>query len=888
MTNEDTDQESSPADEPVRRILTLRAILVGLGLTVLMGWVIPWNDWTLGNTLLYNNFMPPAVSIVLLVFGLAINPLLGRFRLHRGEMVVITVMLLGLGGVVSSGLNRYLPTVIGTSSNVLATSASLEPLQVRLTEEERAELQKTFEAGIAQDLAIRDKNGDQVLSADEFLGGAGAFAKADTDNSGGVDHAELVVFELERDPNLVPEWRWPVDPSLYVGMPENGPVRNDDPEFQHVVQSYNSGFGEEANLRRVAHRRQVTWTELPAKTDFEGEALGGRIATEQRRAGENFLDLDDPDTGAHMVGLRAGEAAARPADRNYTVADGDSWGSIAQVQYGDAAHGDLLARYNMANAEIAPSAGAVIDVPDLLVVTNVEPPPVPWYAWWGHLWAWAPLLFGAFVAMIAIAGLVRKQWMDNERLPYPIAAVTLSFMEDPEKGKRFASLFRDKGFWIALVVAGGIITWNGLASYGLVPIGIKTTLSLTGEGKPFSGHPWNMVLSGWTVFNWKIFFSIVALTFFLSLELSFSIWFFFLLANFGTMFLRLGGVPVEGQYIGQASAGGFFTMCALIVWVGRQYYWKVIQASFGLSKDADARNAVPFFWALIAGSLLMVVFFVGRGTPVGAAVLAVVMMLGFLLVLARIVAEAGVPFLQLPMATWFNANLFIALGFSIPVGAMMPLTLIGITLMADPREALLPYAVNAGYLGGKVKAPQRRLSGLMLTAVCVGCVVAFGSMVYFAYTSGGAGNDGWAARLLARDGFEMVSNGLQDNATPKGVAQAAGERTSSLWAYGIGAAIVAALGTARFLFAAWPLHPLGFVTMVTYPTGQIWFSIMVGWMLKLLVMRYGGSGLYAKLKPAAIGLIAGEALAATGFMLAKIIGEVFFDVSLDPFQALPG
>ena len=32
--------------------------------------------------------------------------------------------------------------------------------------------------------------------------------------------------------------------------------------------------------------------------------------------------------------------------------------------------------------------------------------------------------------------------------------------------------------------------------------------------------------------------------------------------------------------------------------------------------------------------------------------------------------------------------------FSLPAGAMMPLALVGVTVMSDAREALMPYVVN--------------------------------------------------------------------------------------------------------------------------------------------------------------------------------------------------
>jgi hypothetical protein len=40
-----------------------------------------------------------------------------------------------------------------------------------------------------------------------------------------------------------------------------------------------------------------------------------------------------------------------------------------------------------------------------------------------------------------------------------------------------------------------------------------------------------------------------------------------------------------------------------------------------------------------------------------------------------------------------------------------------------------------------------------------------------------------------------------------------------------------------------------------------WYSIFVGWLAKVLILRFGGASLYTKLRPAFIGVIVGEAMA---------------------------
>ena len=200
---------SSPAsDAAAPRCLTLRALATGGGLVVLLGLLVPWNDWTLHNTALYSHYLPPALILVLLAFALVVNPLLGRFRFARGEMAVIAVLLLGLGGVVSSGLMRYLPTVAALAPGRLTDPILREPLpadvHARLTAERRELL--------LDRAAALDRDGDRCLGPDEADGVAGA----DADGDGRTTCDEWAAARLAADP--VPAWRWIV---VVVGWTES-------------------------------------------------------------------------------------------------------------------------------------------------------------------------------------------------------------------------------------------------------------------------------------------------------------------------------------------------------------------------------------------------------------------------------------------------------------------------------------------------------------------------------------------------------------------------------------------------------------------------------------------------------------------------------------------
>ena len=65
----------------------------------------------------------------------------------------------------------------------------------------------------------------------------------------------------------------------------------------------------------------------------------------------------------------------------------------------------------------------------------------------------------------------------------------------------------------------------------------------------------------------------------------------------------------------------------------------------------------------------------------------------------------------------------------------------------------------------------------------------------------------------------------------------------------------AALSVLRLRFVAWPLHPVGYLLAFSWPMKMIWFSLFVGWVAKVLLVRFGGVSLYRAARPVFIGLI---------------------------------
>ena len=103
-----------------------------------------------------------------------------------------------------------------------------------------------------------------------------------------------------------------------------------------------------------------------------------------------------------------------------------------------------------------------------------------------------------------------------------------------------------------------------------------------------------------------------------------------------------------------------------------------------------------------------------------------------------------------------------------------------------------------------------------------------------------------------------------------------------MWGMLAGVVLVLAFSAARLRFKWWPLHPLLFVTWCTTHIAAFSGAFLMGWLIKVCVIKYGGNSLYNRLKPLAFGLIAGEVLSA---IIPSIVGAIYYFITNEPPKA---
>jgi len=364
-----------------------------------------------------------------------------------------------------------------------------------------------------------------------------------------------------------------------------------------------------------------------------------------------------------------------------------------------------------------------------------------------------------------------------------------------------------------------------------------------------------------------IFFTVVAMTFLITAEVGFSLWGTFIGVNLICALLITQGMDIQRTDLQASAIGGSAVLVAVMLWIGRRYYWAVLRAAVGWDRNPVAQAAAPYLWLLLAGCALMLVFMLSAGLGIGAAIFVILALLMTTVVLARSVAEAGLPFVSFGNEGRLDMLSMLWFGAAVPTAALVPLALIGQLLGAGDRERLLGHAVNAHAIDHERHVGMHKVSALIGSSAVIGLLLAFVGVLIAAYIGGAVAGDSWSNVNLWRRSDHRISGLLEGG----GITSQQG---SALQAYLVGALVVGVISISRLQFPRFALHPLGFILIAGWVTSVCWFSYFLGWLCKVMVMRYGGQYLYKRLVPVAIGLVLGDAVAIMGVMGLRVIAHL--------------
>ena len=471
---------------------------------------------------------------------------------------------------------------------------------------------------------------------------------------------------------------------------------------------------------------------------------------------------------------------------------------------------------------------------------------VPWGVWVKPLLAWASLMFAVYFVMVCMMVIMRKQWIEHERLVFPLAQLPLEMVRGEEEG---GSFFQSGLMWAGFALAFALPSFTGLHNYfHIIP-----------SAQMMRVFP---IFRNTTSLRLFLTFPVVGFTYFINTNVAFSLWFFHILSRVQTGTFNVLGFSLKGineVFCGSSASVAHQGMGAMIVlvvfglWMARRHLREVFRKAFtARSKVDDSEEVLSYrtaVWGMIGG-ICFIAFWLNR-SGLSLFVIPLFLFAAFVIFLglARIIAEGGVGFARAQMVP----PPFVVYGLGTGLLNTSSLVSPGFTYSwsTDIRTTVMASSINGFKLADAVRIRRKPLMWAIFLAILVSMVGSIWFSLKLAYMYGGINLRPWFYNGLPQAAFNFVAHKLQNPVTP--------DIIWPRWFFtGIGAAVMALLMFARHRFVWWPLHYLGFPIGDTWVMEWVWFSIMLGWLFKVVVLKYGGVRLYRRLKPFFLGLILGQ------------------------------
>lgn len=485
---------------------------------------------------------------------------------------------------------------------------------------------------------------------------------------------------------------------------------------------------------------------------------------------------------------------------------------------------------------------------------------IPWYAWWRPLAAWSAFFFTLLFCMLCINTVVRKQWMDKEKLTFPIVYLPLA-MTDSEGG-----FFRNKLMWLGFGLAAGVETINSINF--LYPSFPYLQIRAYDLQPYFSAAPWNSI----GYFPTTFYPLAVGLAFLVPTSISLSWWFFFLLMKMEPVLVAATGWTIgmgggaQPPFIAQQGAGGFIGLVVVMAWTGRGHLKDVLRKVFRGAKDVDDsgepmayRTAVV---GLIAGFTALLVFahLIGLSPFFAATIFAFYLI--FATAIARIRAEAGPSWMGGPYldATRMLNTFMGTSAFSIH--SLVPIAFLrwfSIDMHCEP----MPSQIEGMKMAEAIRVRQRAMMIVMIAAIVAGVAIGIWAClaVWYSYGAGTPKVEPWRT-AMGREPFARAASVISVPAPRDYYA---------ICAIGFGFVVTVILSLMRSNFVWFPLHPAGYVMAHTGTNYWFWMPYFIAWLFKTILVRYCGNKGYRAATPFFLGLILGD-IVATGIW--SIAGSV--------------
>ena len=482
--------------------------------------------------------------------------------------------------------------------------------------------------------------------------------------------------------------------------------------------------------------------------------------------------------------------------------------------------------------------------------------PIPWSIWVEPLCWWGIFMFSFFLVSFGLIALVHNQWSQRERLVYPLATVPQILTDSLEKPS--SGILQKKLLWFGFFIAASIPVVNMIDQ--VFDIQIISNFNIP------SGHISIESLN--LNYQTNLNLLVLGLSYLVNLNILGSIWLFHLVIGAEASFLNFIGftssLPAQPHsppniLLGHQQIGSLICIVIISIWKSRDFIkeqWNII-----VGKQINNTNIVSPRLALLlafSGMTYMTGFLYKSGLALGWSIIFLGVSIIIFFGIARLLAQTGIGRLRAPMS--IPPLLTNTVG-STTIGSQ-GITALGLSMVwtADIQLFLMGTLAHAFRIceSKKLHIKGRHLLWFTSSAMVIGLITTLLSYLYLGYRHGLIHGYSWYFIISPQYHWSWVASTITNPNPAEPLA----------WIFiAIGAVLSGLLSIASHQWAGWPIHPIGLAIALTNTIAIDWFGVFLAWLIKLVVLRYGGISLYRKTLPIFVGLILGTCVGIGGSAL---------------------
>src|SRR5206468_3033827 len=201
--------------------------------------------------------------------------------------------------------------------------------------------------------------------------------------------------------------------------------------------------------------------------------------------------------------------------------------------------------------------------------------------------------------IFSFLSLVQRQWIRNERLTFPLLAIPLALTSDDWNS--YGSVRSRRALF--LLGLGLAAAFNGVNIAHVLSPSIPSPGFEVSFHPFFPNRPWTPLQDMRIIF----FLESIGIGYFVPLDISFSIWLFYLVNRVFAIWGVMRGYDLPGfPFVQEQCAGGYLAMGLILLWGLRRTLGESLRRSFQRGRLDASEQAERWAWMGLLGSIVFI------------------------------------------------------------------------------------------------------------------------------------------------------------------------------------------------------------------------------------------------------------------------------------------